>query len=721
MSVYTPGGFLTSAYDAMAKVHDSQRAKNPKKKLYLTPNFTTSKTPAAVRTDELIAPILTSFTDSMDPDRFKKAKKMFSFLREIPGLKEGLSQLALDRVEEASAILDRTRLHEVCIGLSALSLSQEFIKKIAVILEQAIPIEARLEQLFKTHACSTKKAGFHPESASTYLPMPSLSDEEVLSILDCPIGKALVASSNWIASDNSVYCINLDNLSIQELEELIQKFEIAIASDFAPNIRLLFQAQYEITKLKLEHNKLCEKIFYFKQIFVRTNKQLEDSQYRDFFHFTFPSFISLHDAAQEKFTGETRIGTDSLFNLYKQTIKAQDAKESLDSLYKNFYEDCQKIISKSKTSSDKLSSTSSSTPAEKFFPTFLTPEEFSAPRSFTPAMVLMRPTTTILTRDFQDSKAPKAEVSKEKESAAPAKESRKKAHRAKQKVCKSSVSSRKLPTPSHTPATIQAPSSCSSSASSSSSSPSLPAATPPSLSSSSSSSPPTPLPSCAPSLSTSSTTSRSDVAAPAFMPSTASAPRKRFIPPPSTLFANQLHFSSDDYAQRVIDWFESPEGSLSQVGYEDLTPHKKQKATWCHAFSPFVDKFVGTSYSYKNEWRTDKGERHTFYGIVGDVVWKGKTYKGVFQYCFDNNGVLYHRYFGRTSNVQLLDIFINRERPAIEYPSLAESASLAKAKPRAAISADGLPYEVDPLNIVSFEDPRHELSISVFKLGQRPD
>ncbi len=720
---------LSHAYTCMREICDSHKTKKKaKKQLFLTPEFRTSSQPVDLRVASLIRSINTSYTCSTDCDRIAKAHQMYTWLGQIPGLKEQFNDRVIEQINSAKALLDEAALQEIPERLLLLKLIQEYIEQLSLCFEKAASLQVQEDLSLKTLTYLNPKKDSSLDPGKYYaIAQKPVGIQDILSFMAFTVGLALVAKISWVPYKEG-YCLNISVLNNEDLEEIQICFAEVVKTGVMrvsyPEMHAFCEQLNEATKVQIINKKFSKEVEALGNIATIFMANMKSSHFHWITSSFFP-FINLFEQLTTELTDGVKKNStkDCVFKLHKSFARALGIRDDLHKTYKELYQKYQQLLAE-KTC--RLSSSQEAAPT--ILSSLSTPEEFAALRfDFTPSYLLSKKKTFSHPQEKQESKAPLTEVERS-ESSVSSKEARKKAHRAKQKM-RSSSSQQKASTSISVAGPVPPPSS--------SSSLSFPITTPPSLSSSSSSAiltESTPTSSStstsstkASSFSSSSPSSRTDVAAPPYMSNVAGPPvtkgadisrRTPHAPPPTTLFANQLRFSSDDYAQRVIDWFENPKSSLSEARYAAFTPHQKQESTWRHAFSPFVDKFVGTSYSYKDDWVTES-ERKTFYGVVGEVVWKGKTYRGVFQYCFDNHGVLYHRCFGSISNIELLDIFVNRKRPEIEYPSLAESASLAKAKPRAAISADGLPYEVDPLNIVSFEDPRHELSISLFKLGQR--
>ncbi len=721
MSLSSPDYFLTKAYDNVFQVLNSHKDKACKKKLYLTSKFEISRKPVEVNASDLITLIKKTFFESADSDRLKKAKEIFGFFMQIPVLKEQFNPSLIQQVKEASAYLHTSQLEDHFAVLTTFSALQKFVQTVSECIEIALNIHSQRTLFLKNGDCEIFED--HGKEVVSFL-AGNLSKEALLSLMNSPLGMALVAKMRWVQRDDQ-YSTPMDDLTLEELEEMSKLLEVMSFIDCPPKICSFFKAQHLAVNHQFLRKKLEEHERLLNATLLSFQKQLEpDSAYSRFIISYLPELVDLYQATIREISKSDTSLCNSLIMLTSDVINTYEKDEYFYSLYKSNYDCYQQLLLKRPLFA--LSTSTTSSTQDKFSSTsFLTPEElgigpFGLVNIFSP----LDPSISI--KEKEESKEPKKEVLKDgltAESAALSKKPPKKAHRGKKKP-KSS--------PSHKASSV-APTTPSSSSSSSigvgieispscsSSSPSSSSSAPSTLSSSSSCSSPSFSSSPSPTLPSSSsrTSSTTDVAAPAVIPSACTPSKARPTPLPTTLFANQRVFSEENYAQRVSDWFEHPERSLSQPKYASFTPHQKQESTWYHAFSPFVDKFVGTLYSYKDEWRTKKGERHTFYGVVGEVTSKGKTYRGVFQYCFDNHGVLYHRCFGHKSNIQLLDFFINRQLPEIEYPSLAESVGLGKVKSKAQISTDGIPYEVGPLHAISFEDPRHELSIRLFKMGER--
>ncbi len=724
MSIKIQTEDLAAAYtnlEEICKSHKNEKAK----KLYLTVELASSDKPKKIPIEQIITSIQHSFAFSNDSARLRKVNQMYTWLMQIPPFREQFNRSVLEQVRQSMTFLEETALRQLPERLSTLLHIQEYMEKFSLLIEQASLTRAQNNLFSKNpNYIGRKKVSSLAPDEGRFL-QKHLKREDLLTLMESPIGIALAATFGWMSSEKRTYFYAPKDFTLQQLEELSMDVEDALnIADPSSRIHAHLRETQSILQYQFAHANLDNQILNLQPSILKLVNKINDSSH--FIHSSFPEFSKFWKNSLSELTPSATLLKplcELILSLHKSVERVHGIREDLYRMYEEHYNEYQRLVTKKETSRDGLASVATlsldEVSSKVSFRSFPSPENFaSRPFGFTPGFSLT-PLPLLSSEKSDDSKEPKREVPLDRETSDSIKQARKKAHRAKQKAKSRSLSH--TSSPSLTPSTSETSAPSSSSSSSSQSSLNIPEE--PSLSSLSSSSSHTSSFSSPSLMSTpsfrSSSSSPTDVAAPPIMPHAATSSRTPPIPTSTTLFANQLGFSSEIYDQRVIDWFENPDSALSQDTYAALTPHQKEKSTWCHAFSPFVDKFVGTSYSYKDQWVTKKGQLHTFYAVVGEVTWKGKTYRGVFQYCFDNHGVLYHRCFGPKSNIELLDIFINRQRPEIEYPSLAESASLGKAKSKPRISSEGVPYEVDPLKVVSFEDPANGLSIRLFKLGLR--
>lgn len=140
------------------------------------------------------------------------------------------------------------------------------------------------------------------------------------------------------------------------------------------------------------------------------------------------------------------------------------------------------------------------------------------------------------------------------------------------------------------------------------------------------------------------------------------------------------------------------------------------RGDWMHDFTRRVDSFVGTEYSQIKPYPGKP--RHTRFVIPAEVdCGLPEPLRGPFGFTFDENGVCYHRYFEPKSEKEIVSSAIYDAH----YPTLQKSHELhlAGKTTTEAVIDDEFPYDIDPLETVSFRDPINNWVIRLCKPGRR--
>jgi hypothetical protein len=198
-----------------------------------------------------------------------------------------------------------------------------------------------------------------------------------------------------------------------------------------------------------------------------------------------------------------------------------------------------------------------------------------------------------------------------------------------------------------------------------------------------------------------------------------SAKKVEKLKAPSIFDKKDFPFKEIKHSPRVSSWFTHPEIPLKGENYCKLTGAEKEEATWKHAFSTLVELFIGTEYSIRGSWdNPTTGKKDLLYCIPAEIIINGETHRGVFQFCFDGQGEMYHRFFGKTSNVEFIDKVIEIVRGKIEFPTLLESLRMKEEGTKQTIVVNGAEkgsFQVSPpFDIVTINDTK--VVIKLFKI-----
>ncbi len=175
------------------------------------------------------------------------------------------------------------------------------------------------------------------------------------------------------------------------------------------------------------------------------------------------------------------------------------------------------------------------------------------------------------------------------------------------------------------------------------------------------------------------------------------------------------------------EWQPAEDGrieALDRKGYAEAGPLKRQAGFMRHAFTQFVDRFVGGPYSmYIPASASCPSDTYLIYGEIQWTDSAGKSHitRGQFSYGIDNKGICFHRYLTRKTTDEMAEEFLLERSPA-DYPSLAKSHCLYQTKAkdlsdRVMTTTEGdISYRVGPLDTITFRDEENNCTITLFKL-----
>lgn len=157
------------------------------------------------------------------------------------------------------------------------------------------------------------------------------------------------------------------------------------------------------------------------------------------------------------------------------------------------------------------------------------------------------------------------------------------------------------------------------------------------------------------------------------------------------------------YAPRVLEKFQ-----LKAEG-------DQREDVWAHAFTPLLDRFLGTPYCYTFTSRRLNNEIHTqhcFIVVVEDEELCSPPETYIATYAIDQRGVCYHRCLQRKSHSEFFNKMTSSQvHEMLEFPTLQEAAILENAK--AYVEEEGQVMAPDAMGIVTIKDKKHNLTLQV--------
>lgn len=157
------------------------------------------------------------------------------------------------------------------------------------------------------------------------------------------------------------------------------------------------------------------------------------------------------------------------------------------------------------------------------------------------------------------------------------------------------------------------------------------------------------------------------------------------------------------YADRVKNWFVSPEEVLAIEPYASMSEPLQNKMVLIHAFSLKVDHFLNSKFSQKRVWHNATFSRDDdLYVIPGYMIFEGKRLRGVFEFC--KNHEFYHRVFKELSGDERFSDYL--DAPDFDYgkafPTL-HAAAREQKKVFASCNGD-FDVMIDAFGAAHFED-----------------
>ncbi len=171
------------------------------------------------------------------------------------------------------------------------------------------------------------------------------------------------------------------------------------------------------------------------------------------------------------------------------------------------------------------------------------------------------------------------------------------------------------------------------------------------------------------------------------------------------------------YDQRVLDYFNNPEEVLSGPMYEGQSQASKERSRIFHTFAQAVDAYV-FSHGIKSTWRNEKRNKDDIqYSIPGEITIDGQTTRGIFTYCFDENGICYHRFLAKKERKDAMREYMQKGFWNADFPPLSASKEKEKAVKPKPLASDGsfLSKEVNSFTD-EILDPRNNAIIRLYKI-----
>lgn len=172
------------------------------------------------------------------------------------------------------------------------------------------------------------------------------------------------------------------------------------------------------------------------------------------------------------------------------------------------------------------------------------------------------------------------------------------------------------------------------------------------------------------------------------------------------------------YANRVKEWFDDEPFHLKSESYQHLGLVEKFKQKVYHGFSLRVEEFI-YDYSFKAEWDNSKTQhKDTLFCIPGEIQFKYEIERGLFTFCQDLNGIVYHRHFSKKATKELLE-YANPAFRKVDFPSLEQSMLIEKSGQFNPISMpddrEDLVERQNITDLLRITDRRHDVQLVLFK------
>ncbi|MBA3238989.1 MAG: hypothetical protein H0T62_11670 [Parachlamydiaceae bacterium] len=173
-----------------------------------------------------------------------------------------------------------------------------------------------------------------------------------------------------------------------------------------------------------------------------------------------------------------------------------------------------------------------------------------------------------------------------------------------------------------------------------------------------------------------------------------------------------------EYANRVWEWFKEEPFHFKSESYKNLGQEEKFKQKVYHSFSLRVDEFI-KEYSFKAEWDNSKTlNKDILFCIPGEIQFKNEIERGLFTYCRDKKGIVYHRHFTKKATQELLK-YANTAFRKVDFPSL-EQSSIEEIE-RGQFNPISMTHDEDDLveyqkntKLLRITDQRHNVQLVLF-------
>lgn len=201
-------------------------------------------------------------------------------------------------------------------------------------------------------------------------------------------------------------------------------------------------------------------------------------------------------------------------------------------------------------------------------------------------------------------------------------------------------------------------------------------------------------------------------------PTIAPVTTRRFRKVPTLVFNPKSPFYKINYAERVTLWHTDVDAALARLIYPASTPREEEIQIRNHAFTTDVDLFLcsqyGEEYVHESTIINEKTKQpNRLFSIAAYIKESDRQIRTIITYCFDENGVCYHRGMGPRSRDEFYTMALSKKiHLTNDFPTLKNSAeeyerTKTSSKPKSIYidpKSTHATIEIGPLGIVTISD-----------------